>query len=145
MRQRGKKKILWTCFLKVYYKSLSHISNWRENNYNWECFYSNKILCVGWGGNKISFWITNMTNHYLFYVIIAIWEWIVQYFSRYLHNKHCIFASTLLITYKRILHVNKLTWKYNVFMSMTWKDFSIACHNQNIYDCNFRKVWKLQF
>ena len=23
--------------------------------------------------------------------------------------------------WKRILHVNKLTWKYNVFMSMTWK------------------------
>ena len=63
------------------------------------------------------FWITNMTNYYLFYVIIAIWEWIVQYFSSYLHDEHCI----LLITSKRILYVNKLTWKYNVFISMTWK------------------------
>ena len=55
----------------VYYKSLSD-SNWYENDYNWACFYSNKILCVGWEGNKILFWITNMTNYYLFYVIIAI-------------------------------------------------------------------------
>ena len=36
----------------VYYKSLSD-SNWRENDYNWVFFYSNEILCVGWGGNKI--------------------------------------------------------------------------------------------
>ena len=27
----------------VYYKLLSD-RNWRENNYNWACFYSNKIL-----------------------------------------------------------------------------------------------------
>ena len=58
-----------------------------------------------------------------FPVIIAIWDWIVQYFSSYLHDKYCIFASILLITNKRILYLNKLTWKYNVFMSMTWKLF----------------------
>ena len=78
-------------------------------------------LCVGWGRTNFFFWITNMTNYYLFYVIIAIWEWIVQYFSSYLHYRHCIFASILLITYKRILYISKLTWKHNVFMSMTWK------------------------
>ena len=27
------------------------------------------------------------------YVIIAISKWIVKYFSIYLHDKHCIFAS----------------------------------------------------
>ena len=26
-----------------------------ENDYNWTCFYSNKILCEGWGGNKYIF------------------------------------------------------------------------------------------
>ena len=77
----------------VYNKSLSD-SNWRENDYNGAYFYSNKILCVGWGGNTILFWITtNMTNYYLFYIKITIWEWIVQYFSSYLHDKHGIFAS----------------------------------------------------
>ena len=35
--------------LIVYYKS----SNWRENDYNWACFYSNKILCVGWEQNFV--------------------------------------------------------------------------------------------
>ena len=108
------------CSIIVYYKSLSD-SHWCQNYYNWAFFYSNQILSEGWGGTKLLFWITNMTNYYLFYVIIAIWEWIVQYFSSYLHDKHCIFASILLITYQRILYINKLTWKYNVFMSMTWK------------------------
>ena len=59
-------------YIIVYYKSLSE-SNWLENDYNWAGFYSNKILCVGLEGNKILFLITNMTNYYLFYVIIAIW------------------------------------------------------------------------
>ena len=69
------------------------------------------------------FWKTKRTKYYLFYVIIAIGELIVQFFSSYLHDKYCIFASILLITNKRILYLNKLTWKYNVFMSMTWKLF----------------------
>ena len=38
----------------VYYKSLSD-SICLENDYNWACFYSNKILCLGWRGNKILF------------------------------------------------------------------------------------------
>ena len=49
-------------FIIVYYKSLSD-SNWRENDYNKAYFYSIKILYVGCGGNKILFWITNMTNY----------------------------------------------------------------------------------
>ena len=98
---------------KVYYKSLSD-SNWREKDCNWACFYFQKKLCVGWGGKIFLFRITNITNYYLFYVIIAIWERIVQYFSSYLYDIHCIFASILLITYKRILYVNKLTWKLKI-------------------------------
>ena len=44
-----------------------------------------------------------------FNVMIAIWEWIVQYFSSYLYGKHWIFASILLITYKiQCFHVNDL-------------------------------------
>ena len=120
----------------VHYKSLSD-TNWRENDYNWE---SNKILCVGWGGNKILFWKTNMTNYYLFYVIIAIWEWIVQYFLSYLHDKHCFFTSILLMTYKRILYVNKLTWKDNVFMSMTWKMFYMKWKVTLVYFLKKRNI-----
>ena len=75
---RTKKDLILSIpFRIVYYKSLSDC-NWREKDYNWAYLYSNKILCLGWGGNKILFWITNMTNYYLFYVIIAIWEWIVH-------------------------------------------------------------------
>ena len=33
------------------------------------------------------------------------------------------FSFNLLITCKRIFYVNKLSWKYNVFMSMTWNNF----------------------
>ena len=43
----------------VYHKLLSDC-NWSKNDYNWACF-------------------ANMTNYFLFYVIITIWEWIVQY------------------------------------------------------------------
>ena len=63
----------------VYYKSLTD-SNWRENDYNGAYFYSNKILCVGCGGNKILFWLTNLKNYFLIYVKIAIWKWFVQFF-----------------------------------------------------------------
>ena len=117
----SQKYILLLYVVLVYYKSLSD-SNGRENDYNWACFYLNTILFVGWVGTNIV--LNNkydQFNYYLFYVIIAIWEWIVQFFSSYLHDKLCIFASILLITYKRILYVNKLTYKDNVFMSMTWK------------------------
>ena len=92
-----------TNIIILYYKSISDW-NWRENDYNWACF--------------IQIWPIII---FFFYVIIAIWEWIVKYFSSYLHDKHCIFASILLINYKILLYVNKLTWKDNVFMSMTWK------------------------
>ena len=103
--------------ISVYYKSLSD-SNWRENDYNWACFYSNKILCVGWEG-KILFWITNMTNYYLFYVIIAIWEWIVYYFSNYLHDKLFILTSILLITYKRT------NWREKTMFLCQWLEKDI--------------------
>ena len=86
-------------------------------------FKQNFVCGVGREQNFV--WITNMPNYDL-YVIIAIWEWIVQCFSSYLHDKHCIFALNLLITYKRILYVNKLIRKYNVFMSMTWKSYEIC-------------------
>ena len=70
---------LWILMKIVYYKSLLDIK-WRENDYNW----------------------ANMTNYYLKYVKIAIWKWIVYYFSSYLHDKYCIFALIFLTTYKKI-------------------------------------------
>ena len=49
-----------------------------------------------------------------------------------IHDKHCIFASILLITYKRILYVNKLTGNYNLSMSMTWKEYFLIVNNIKI-------------
>ena len=83
-------------------------SNWRENYYNWVCFYSNKFVC-GVGGNTILFWITNMTNYHLFYVKIAIWKWIVHYFSSYLHDKYCIFYL------KNIFWLNTMLYRVKKF------------------------------
>ena len=74
---RDTTNIFWNLIV-VYYKSLSD-KIWRENDWNWAYFYSNKILCVGWGRNKIFIWITNMTN--FFYVKITFLNWIVQYFQ----------------------------------------------------------------
>ena len=45
-------------FAIVYYKFWD--SNWRENDYNWSCFYSNEILCMVWGVNRIQFKIINI-------------------------------------------------------------------------------------
>ena len=66
----------------VYYKLLWN-SNWCENDYNWSCFYSNEILCMGCGGNEILFWITNMTNYYPFtlkLLFVQLFTWKRWYF-----------------------------------------------------------------
>ena len=78
-------------------------------------FFKQNFLYVGLGGNNI------LTNYYLFYVIIAIWELIVQYFSSYLHDKHCIFASILLINYYTIKGFYTSTnWSEKTMFSCQW-------------------------
>ena len=44
-------------------------------------------------GTKFLFWITNMTNYHLFYVKIAIWKWIVHYFSSYSNEPSIRYAK----------------------------------------------------
>ena len=76
-----------------------------------------KIVGCGELGREQNFVLNNKYDQLL---LIAIWEWNVTFQVIYMIN--IVFLSyILLITYKRILYVNKLTWKYNVFMSMTWK------------------------
>ena len=96
------------CTIEIaYYESLSD-SNWRENDYNWTCFEQQRWQIIIFCPLKLLFESELYST-----------------FQVCLHDKNCIFASILLITYKSILYVNKLTWKYNVFnfMTMTWKRF----------------------
>ena len=91
-------------FIIVYYKSLS------DSNYV-------KTITIGFVLNDKHEKLLSFITLYL----LHIWEWTVQYFSSYLHDKHYSFDSMFLITYKRILYVNKLAWRVKVSMSMTRK------------------------
>ena len=122
-------------YIIVYYKSLSD-SNWHGIDYNWAHFY--KILCVEWEGNKVLFWMTNMTNYYLF----LRYNCYLRMHYKVLFKLFTWLTLNLLITYKRILYVNKLSWKDNVFMSITWKDilFIIFLRLRKL----MLKLWKIR-
>ena len=87
-------------FIRYWFvKFLVYSTSWREQNF----VFNKKIWLI-----------------IIFFTLNLLFE-SELYFSSYLHDKYCILASILLTTYKRIEQVNKLTRKYNIFMSMTWK------------------------
>ena len=83
------------------------------------------------------FLITTITNYYLFFKVkIAIWKLIVHYFSSYLHEKYCIFASILLATYKRFN--TSTNWSLSPFEQHTHKNWTkgdteiLSLHTNNL-------------
>ena len=85
----NKYSIFWEIAIEVKKKKVGHV------------FIQTKFCCVGWGGNKILFWTTNMTKYFLFYVNIAISKRCGWYFPRYFRDKDWNLSFILLTTRKR--------------------------------------------
>ena len=83
-----------------------------------ENFLFNQNFVCGVGREQ-NFVLNNKYDRLLSFLRkIAIWKWFVQYFSSYLHDKYCIFAS---IFWQPIKEFNtSRNWRENTIFSCQW-------------------------